>query len=75
MNFELLLSTLLSTCFSNFFRSPSPILQFKRTLPPKEPLLSISLLLLDSDELVVRIAEAYFLNAAKNKSIRAAVSV
>ena len=36
--------------------------------------MSISLLLLDSDELVVRIAEAYFLNAAKNKSIRAAVS-
>ena len=48
--------------------------QFKRALPPKEPLLSISLLLLDSDELIVRIAESYFLNASKNRSLRSAVS-
>jgi len=47
--------------------------QFKKTLPPKEPLYSICLLLLDSDQLIVRIAEQYFLNAAKNKSMRQAI--
>lgn len=49
--------------------------QFKKTLPPKEPLYSICLLLLDSEQsFIVRIAEQYFLNAAKNKSMRSAVS-
>jgi hypothetical protein len=44
--------------------------RFKRLLPPKEPLFSISLLLLDNDPLIARIAETYFLESNKNKSMR-----
>lgn len=63
-----------SICSNDAIEIEQSLKQFKRTLPPKEPLNCIVLLLLDSDPLIVRIAEAYFLNAAKNSSMRKAVS-
>ncbi|RWS27301.1 protein FAM65B-like protein [Leptotrombidium deliense] len=47
--------------------------KFKKTLPPKEPLFIIALLLLNSDSLIARIAETFFLESNKNKSMRSGV--
>lgn len=48
--------------------------KYKRTLPPMEPLYSISLLLLDRDPLIARIAETYFLESSKIRNLRNFVS-
>jgi len=47
--------------------------RFKRSLPPREALYQTSLLLLDRDALIVRIAETFFLESHKNKSTRNAL--
>lgn len=49
--------------------------KYKRILPPKEPLFSISLLLLDRDPLIARIAETYFLECSKIRNLRNCVSI
>ncbi|RWS13978.1 protein kinase pkn/prk1: effector-like protein [Dinothrombium tinctorium] len=49
--------------------------KFKKTLPPKEPLFNIALLLLDRDPLIARIAETFFLESNRNRSMRSGLIV
>ena len=49
--------------------------KFKRTLPPREPLHALALLLLRPDQLLVSVVQQHFVQAAANNSLRTAVSL
>jgi len=58
----------------NVIELKKALFKIKKTIPPKEPLFAIALILLNDDAQIVNLATSYFQEASKNKSLRNAVS-